>query len=63
MVEYNTIFYKNSATLHVCVHGHRKDFFHGGALVSFSIGFSSVGGPKVVKFVFYHSKLRKQPFY
>jgi len=36
--------------------------FPGGPLVDFSKSFSRDGGPKVVKFVFYHSKLRKQPF-
>jgi len=36
-------------------------FCHGGALGDFSKIFP--GGPKVVKFVFFHSKLRKQPFF
>jgi len=43
------MFYKNGVTLHVYVHGHRKNLFQ--------------GGPKVVKFVFYHSKPTKQPFF
>ena len=33
----------------------------GGALVDFFKRFSE-GGPEVVKFIFYHSKLRKQTF-
>jgi len=53
------IFYKNGVTLHVCVHGHPNDFSRG-ALVDVSQSFSRVGRPKVVKFVFYHLKLRKQ---
>jgi len=51
--------YRLSKTL---MHGRRKDFFQGGA----SRGFPKIffqGGPKVVKFVFYPSKMKKQPFF
>jgi len=44
------------------MHGRRKDFFQGGA----SRGFPKIffqGGPKVVKFGFYPSKMKKQPFF
>jgi len=41
------------------VRGRRKDFFQGGTTRGFSKIF--LGGPKVVKFVFSHSNLRKQP--
>ena len=45
-----------------CGHGRRKDFFRGTTtLEDFSKVFPG-GRPKVVKFVFSHSKLRKQPF-
>jgi len=43
-------------------HGRRKDFFQGGAVGDFPKIFPR-GGPKVVKFVFYPSKLQKQPFF
>jgi len=56
----NTIFYKNVVILHACVHGLRKEFFQGGHKWIFQKFF--YGGPKVVKFVFWHSKLRKQYF-
>jgi len=59
--EINTIFYKNGVLLHACVYGRLKDFFQGEQLVDFSKSFSR--GGKVLKFVFYHSKLRKQPFF
>jgi len=53
MVKYNTIFYKNGVTLHVCVHGHPiGNIFLMGALVDVCRSFSR--GAKVVKFVFYH---------
>jgi len=42
-------------------HGRRKDFFQGGASRGFSQNFFQ-GGPKIVKFCFYPSKLKKQPF-
>jgi len=42
------------------VHGRRKDFSTGGATGFFRKFF--YGGAKVVKFAFYHSKQRKQPF-
>jgi len=46
----------------ICSHGRRKDFFQGGvARVFFQI--FSKGGPKVSKFDFSPSKLRKQPFF
>jgi len=61
MVKYNTIFYKNGVIFHACVH-ERGRIFPGWPLVDFSKTFSMGGGPKVVKFAFYHSKLRKQPF-
>jgi len=38
-----------------------EGFYPGGALVDFSNSFSK-GAPKVVKFIFYLSKLRKQHF-
>ena len=41
MVQYNTIFHKNGAILHACVHGRQKAFFQGGALVDFSKRFST----------------------
>jgi len=41
-------------------HGRRKDFFQGGQEWIFPKFFP--GEPKVVKFVFYPSKLKKQPF-
>ena len=41
-------------------HGRRKDFFHWGHQGIFPK--ISQGGLKVVKFVFSHSKLKKQPF-
>ena len=44
-----------------CQHGRRKDFFRGGGSRGFYQNFFQ-GWPKVVKFVFYHSKLKKQPF-
>jgi len=46
-----------------CVQGHgrRKDFVQGEAPGNFSKIFP--GGPKVVKFVFSHLKVRKQPFF
>jgi len=53
-------FYRNGIILHACVHGRRKDFFQEGAIGFFPKVF--LGGLKVAKFVFYHSKLRKQPF-
>jgi len=40
--------------------GQWKDFFQGGSVGDFPKIFSR-GGPKVVKFVFYPSKLKKQP--
>jgi len=46
-------------------HGHRKDFFQRGQQWIF-LGAAkefSNGGPKMVKFHFTHSKLRKQPFF
>jgi len=52
----NPFFSTNSAVQH----GRRKDFFQGGHQVIFPKFLQ--GGPKVVKFVFSHSKLRKQPF-
>ena len=58
--KYNTIFHKNGVILHACVHGHRKEFLQGGTSGFFQQFF--YGGPKVVKFGFYHSKLRKQRF-
>jgi len=58
--KYNTIFHKNVAILHACVHEHRKEFFQRGTSGLFQKFFC--GGPKVVKFDFYHSKLRKQRF-
>ena len=42
-------------------HGRRKDFFQVGASRGFSQKFFQEG-PKVVKFVLYPSKLKKQPF-
>jgi len=39
------------------VHGRQKEFFQGGGTIGFFLTFF-YGGPKVVKFVFYHSKLR-----
>jgi len=42
------------------MHGRRKVFFQGGPLRDFPKFFHE--GPKVVKFVFSLSKLRKQPF-
>jgi len=42
-------------------HGCRKDFFNGAPAGHFSKTFPE--GPKVVKFVFSHTKLRKQPFF
>jgi len=44
----------------VPIHGHRKDFFQRGSLEDFSKTF--LGGPKVVKFVFSHSKLKNNLF-
>jgi len=44
-----------------CGHGRRKDFFQEGATRGFSKYFPR--GSKVVKFVFSHSKLRKQPLF
>jgi len=58
--EINTVFYKNGVLLHACVYGRRKDFFQGEQLVDFSKSFS--WGEKVLKFVVYYSKLRKQRF-
>jgi len=50
----------NGAFLHACVHGRRKFSFPEGSTSEF---FQVViGGPAVVRFVFYHSKLREQPF-
>jgi len=43
-------------------HGRRKDFFQGGGSRGFSQNIFQ-GGPKVVEFVFYPSKLKKQPFF
>jgi len=51
-------FVYNSLNDHV--HGRRKDFFQRGELEDFSKILP--GRPKVVKFVFPHLKLRKQPF-
>jgi len=42
-------------------HGRSEDFFQGRPLGIFPKFFQ--GGPKVVKFVFYQSKLKKQPFF
>jgi len=53
-------FLQNSVILHACVHGRRKEFFLGEPLGFFQKFF--YGRPKVVKFAFYHSKLRKQRF-
>jgi len=50
----------NFLIIHACVHGHRKDFIQGGTSGFCRMFFS--GRPKVVKFVFCHSKLRKQLF-
>ena len=41
------------------MHGRRKEFFQGGGTSGFFQKYF-YGGPKQVKFVFYHSKLRKQ---
>jgi len=43
-------------------HGRRKDFFQGVPVRNFLKNLSK-GGPKVVKFGFYSSKLKKQPFF
>ena len=43
------------------IHGRRKDFFHGMATRGFFQNFSR-GRPKMVKFVFSYSKLRKNVF-
>ena len=53
-------FYKTEILL-ACVHGRRKDFFQG-ALVDCSKSCSR-DGPEVVKFVFYHSNIRKTTFF
>ena len=50
---------KEYLSLHI--HGHRKDFSQGGSVGVFPKFFPG-GGPNVVKFVFYPSKLKKQPF-
>jgi len=50
---------KNDCNL---LHGPRKDFFQGGPTRGFFQIFSR-GRPNEVKFVFSHSKLRKQPFF
>jgi len=60
MVKYNTIFHKNGVILHVYVGS--ENFFPGLATSGISKRFSRNREPKVVKFVFYHSKLRKQSF-
>jgi len=44
----------------VCM-GLKRILSRGGVIVDFSNSFSK-GGPKVVKFVFYQAKLRKQHF-
>jgi len=49
------------STIYTETYGCRKDFFQGGAVGDFLKIFSK-GGPKVVKFGFYPSKLKKQPF-
>jgi len=54
-------FTKICVILHACVHGCWTDFFPGVALMDFSKSFSR-GRGKVVKFVFYHSKLKKRLF-
>jgi len=58
MVKYNTIFYKNGVILHACVHGRWKDFSKEATGRYFQKFFYG-GGPKVVKFAFCRSKLRK----
>jgi len=64
-VEINTILYLKQAInvdkYRPKGHGRWTDFFQGWAMRGFCQIFSS-GWPKVVKFVFYHSKLRKQLF-
>jgi len=55
-----------SVQVHFCFvytfsHGRRRDFFQGGALGDFSK--ICLGGPKMVKIVVSHWKLRKQPFF
>jgi len=55
-----TVFREYIGKKHVYTHVRRKDFSRGGATRVFSKIF--LGGPKVVKFVFSYSKLRKQPF-
>jgi len=45
----------------ITIHGPRKDFFQGGGNRGFFQNFPR--GPKLMKFVFSHSKLTKQPFF
>jgi len=52
---------QKSLILHACVHLASEGIFPGGSLVDFSKSF--YGGPNVVKFGFYHSKLRKTAFF
>ena len=56
-----TQFLQNCEILLACVHGRRKDFFQG-ALVDCSKSCSR-DGPEVVKFVFYHSNIKKTTFF
>jgi len=55
-----TQFLQNGVIWYACVHGPRKDFIQGGTSGFFQPFFQ--GGAKMVKFVFYQSKLRKQHF-
>jgi len=57
------MFYKIGVILYAFVYGRRKDFIQGKHLWKWIFpNVFSGGQAKVVKFVFYHSKLRKQPF-
>jgi len=53
-----TSIFTSSSTTHKFIHGRRRDFFQGGPVGDFPKDFSRVG-PKVVKFGFYPSKLKK----